>query len=63
MSKLTNGRIPAGQVCPFLSRCGKGTGECMVGHKGEEHKVAFSCALARGYDLIESSEETENENG
>jgi hypothetical protein len=50
-SRLTLGSIPAGQECPFLSVCSDGRMDCMVGHRGKDHAIDFSCALARGLDI------------
>lgn len=55
MSKLTNGRIPAGEACPWAQTCRIAlAGQCY--HKGVKHEVAFSCALARGFDLVERND-------
>jgi len=49
-SWLAAGRIPAGQACPFRVVCPrKSANNC--GHFGEEHKVEFSCATSRGFDM------------
>ncbi len=50
MSKLVDGLIPKNTVCPFREQCKPNPGFCH--HKSEEHNVDFSCALARGYDII-----------
>jgi hypothetical protein len=51
MSQLTNGKIPQGQDCPFASECSfKAFGTC--GHKGVNHPCDYSCATARGFDMI-----------
>lgn len=50
-SLLVTGLVPAGAVCPFTDKCGvRSDGNCK--HKGAQHEVAFSCALARAYDLL-----------
>jgi len=50
MSKLTKGKIPIGQVCPYKNRCQIATaGQCH--HTGKDHQTEFSCGLARGFDL------------
>lgn len=52
MSKLKLGLIPQGSDCPFKDRCvQKAQGVCK--HKGEAHPCAFSCALARLFDMVE----------
>jgi hypothetical protein len=51
-TKLTNGRIPAFTACPFKATCSTlREGKCH--HRDTEHPVAFSCATARGFDLME----------
>ena len=50
MSKLVDGFVPAGGVCPFS---GEGCIEtCPCNGKPAERR--FSCALARGLDLAEA---------
>ena len=48
--KLLNsrGRIPEQTNCPFKKIC-PSIGVCH--HEGREHKVEFSCATARAFDL------------
>lgn len=53
MSKLVEGKIPANTVCPFLSECSM-TSQCH--HQGKNHSVPFSCAAARGFDIILGSQ-------
>ena len=57
VSKLVNGQIPAGTVCPFKDKC-----QCdklsedhpaHCGHHGVNHTVDYSCAWARGWELVE----------
>ena len=49
MSKLVNGNVPKGSMCPFS---GEGCiPECPVNGKSRDRD--FSCALARGLDLAE----------
>ncbi len=49
-SKLVDGRIPAGTKCPFKGECEYyKAGEC--GHFGKDHTVAYSCGVARLYDV------------
>lgn len=52
-SLLVEGCIPAGKPCPFLEQCGMKDNRCPT----EElpRKVDYSCAVARGWDLIETS--------
>jgi hypothetical protein len=59
---LIDGRIPAYQECPFRKNCEIATaGNCY--HKGIEHNVEFSCAAARGFELINSyKKESKHEN-
>lgn len=46
------GRIPPRTVCPFRARCSfASAGACH--HEGEAHPVAYSCATARGFALID----------
>lgn len=59
-SKLVFGAIPAHTECPFLEECSKGTMKCFVGHKGKDHSVDFSCAIARGLDICSSKKEKKN---
>ena len=57
--QLVNGRIPAGQECPFTSMCSlKAANQC--DHKGISHTVDFSCGAARAYD-IDRRREAKNE--
>lgn len=50
-TQLVEGRIPPHTECPFRERCEIAmANECH--HKGREHTVAFSCASARGFDLL-----------
>lgn len=55
-TRLIDGRIPPNTVCPFWDKCEIAQcGKCM--HKGIEHSVAFSCAVARGFDIVEAYSE------
>jgi hypothetical protein len=47
-SKLVDGKIPAHTMCPFKNKCT--TIKCH--HGGISHKVAFSCGMARAFDLV-----------
>ena len=50
-SKLVDGKIPEHTVCPFREKCEIAiSGNC--NHNGVEHTVSFSCASARGFDLL-----------
>ena len=51
-SKLKNGLIPAGTECPFKDECN----DSLCKHQGVWHTVNFSCAFARGFDLIHRKE-------
>ena len=51
-SLLVDGRIPARTECPFAAQCTfNQNNECR--HNGADHAVPFSCATARGFDLIQ----------
>ena len=51
MKQLVNGRIPANTICPFRKECSVAAqGTCH--HLGEQHKVAFSCGMARAFELV-----------
>lgn len=56
MSMLVEGKIPAHTVCPFRERCEIAQGGA-CNHLGQKHNVAFSCAAARGFDLIRRNKE------
>ena len=50
-SVLIKGMIPKRTSCPFAEKCHeRAAGWC--GHKGTEHKVAYSCGLARLFDIV-----------
>ncbi len=51
MSQLKDGRIPANTVCPFKDSCGIAQSN-LCNHRGTDHRVAFSCATARGFDML-----------
>ena len=54
MTKLINGKIPAFTECPFRNKCEIAQhGQNRCSHLGLWHSVAFSCASARAFDLIE----------
>jgi hypothetical protein len=47
--KLIDGRIPAFTECPYKDKC-----EAKVcHHTGTKHKIPFSCAFARAFELLE----------
>lgn len=54
---LVDGRVPAGSSCPFSARCGlkevacNGDG-CPVSD-GKTTGVAFSCAVARAFEMFD----------
>lgn len=53
-SLLVVGRIPANMECPFARECLiKAAGNC--NHTGKEHSIAYSCASARGFDLMHTT--------
>ncbi len=56
MSKLSNGLIPAGSVCPFTNRCD--VPDCPA--RQPVHQ-SFSCGLARGFDICDRRKHTERD--
>lgn len=50
MTNLVDGRIPANTPCPFRGRCEVAQSNVCV-HQGERHDCAFSCAIARAFDM------------
>lgn len=51
MSKLNeDGCIPVRTVCPYKKECGDYVNFC--NHKGVNHTVPYSCALARGLEIV-----------
>ena len=49
--KLEHGLIPPETVCPYKDICHAVTaGLCK--HRGTEHKVPYSCGLARAFDIF-----------
>ena len=46
-------KIPPHTICPYKNQA-PGCKDCW--HRGKEHPVAFSCALARGLKMIEINE-------
>jgi hypothetical protein len=51
MTKLVEGKIAVGTACPFRSEC-RYAQDMSCNHEGLEHNVAYSCALARLFDII-----------
>jgi hypothetical protein len=49
-TKLENGCIPIGVPCPWKEKCAMAD-SCF--HEGLKHTTPFSCAAARGFDLVE----------
>ena len=52
MSKLIGGNIPKGKPCPWEEKC---VIKCSRKNK-ESLVVEFSCACARGFDMVESKD-------
>lgn len=52
-SKLVDGRIPAYTECPFREKCEIAQAN-RCNHLGVFHKSEYSCATARGFDLLEA---------
>ena len=50
MNKLVDGKIPAGQACPFKDSCPCHGKSCY--HKGVDHPTPFSCAYARAFYMF-----------
>lgn len=48
-TKLQRGLIPPHTVCPYRQECP----EDKCSHGGKDHAVAFSCGLARLFDLMQ----------
>lgn len=49
---LVDGKIPANTKCPYAAICSiKAEGACR--HLGIAHTVPFSCAVARGFQIID----------
>lgn len=55
MSKLVNGLIPAGTVCPFLDKCKMKVHTCPGADNGVKPRD-FSCAAARLHDMIKGDD-------
>jgi hypothetical protein len=58
MTKLVDGMIPVGSICPFKDKC-ELKEACY--HTGKFHRSPYSCALARGFDLMERKQLTKGE--
>lgn len=54
MSRLIDGRIPPFKKCPFWYCCEIRDGN-QCSHKGVSHDRDYSCAVARGFDLLEDN--------
>lgn len=65
-SKLSNGIIPAGQLCPFIDKCNMPCRrhDNLAGKKTDfiwsfgpiiDERTAFSCGMARAFDIAEES--------
>lgn len=52
-SKLIDGKLAAHQECPFRDQC-EIARDNACRHLGVFHKVPYSCASARAFDLIQS---------
>lgn len=52
MNKLVDGKIPAGQECPYKDIC-PSVIDTTCGHKGTEHKLPYSCGYARLFKIME----------
>jgi len=51
MSELINGLILAHTECPYKNECEIAqANQCF--HRGTEHEVNFSCAIARSFEII-----------
>lgn len=50
---LINGCIPPHTECPWKSEC-LAAKKHSCHHTGKRHEVSFSCALARGFDLVDN---------
>lgn len=51
-SKLDGGYIRASEDCPFKDGCAIALAKCC--YRGEAYNCKFSCAIARGFDLVDS---------
>lgn len=51
MQTLVDGKIPANTVCPFRAKCEIAQNDACK-HNGVNHTVPFSCAAARGFEII-----------
>lgn len=48
---LVNGKIPPKTVCPFKNKCELAKEEKCF-HRGLDHEHDFSCAIARGFEIV-----------
>lgn len=56
MTKLVDGCVPAFTECPFKEQCSKDMPH-FCEHLGTEHKVPYSCAIARSYEITHGYKE------
>ena len=52
-SLLIDGKIPARTICPFRVKCDSALADACP-HLGYNHEKAFSCAIARSFDMTDS---------
>ena len=52
MEKLIKGKIPKGSECPWKNKCKIAIGGSCH-HQGKNHPCDFSCATARGFQMME----------
>ena len=54
---LVDGNIPPETQCPFWDDCGRRVANCPSHENGNLRPHDFSCALARLFSLVKTSEE------
>lgn len=59
-TKLKNGKIPKGMVCPVKDQCPM-IFRCF--HRGVEHECDFSCGMARGLVIATEDNRMQPETG
>ena len=59
MQPLVNGAVPANTDCPYKNRCELAQSDS-CNHTGVNHAVPFSCAVARGFEIILRNKEFAN---